>query len=54
MATSRLRRVIQTLHRATLHQDEVGLTDGQLLERYVRSREEAAFAALVQRHGPMV
>src|SRR5439155_20862509 len=30
------------------------LTDGQLLDRYVRSREEAAFASLVRRHGPMV
>jgi RNA polymerase sigma factor (sigma-70 family) len=31
-----------------------GLTDGQLLERFVRWRDEAAFAALVERHGPMV
>jgi RNA polymerase sigma factor (sigma-70 family) len=30
------------------------LTDSQLLERFVRRREEAAFAALVRRHGPMV
>src|SRR5262249_38753097 len=30
------------------------LTDGDLLERFVRRHEEAAFAALVQRHGPMV
>jgi RNA polymerase sigma factor (sigma-70 family) len=29
-------------------------TDRQLLERFVRSRDEAAFAALVARHGPMV
>ncbi len=32
----------------------VGLGDGQLLVRYVASRDEAAFAALVARHGPMV
>ena len=31
-----------------------GLTDGQLLERFVQRRDEAAFAALVERHGPMV
>lgn len=31
-----------------------GLTDGQLLERFTTERDEAAFAALVERHGPMV
>ncbi len=29
-------------------------TDGQLLRRFVRDQDEAAFVALVQRHGPMV
>ena len=48
MATNQLRGVIDTLRQAT------GPTDGQLLECYVRSREEAALAALVRRHGPMV
>jgi RNA polymerase sigma factor (sigma-70 family) len=31
-----------------------GLTDGQLLGRFIATRDEAAFAALVRRHGPMV
>ena len=34
-----------------------GTTDGQLVERFAASRDsggEAAFAALVSRHGPMV
>jgi len=31
-----------------------GLTDGQLLGRFVAGRDEAAFEALVHRHGPMV
>jgi RNA polymerase sigma factor (sigma-70 family) len=31
-----------------------GPSDGQLLECFLNRREEAAFAALVQRHGPMV
>jgi RNA polymerase sigma-70 factor (ECF subfamily) len=31
-----------------------GLTDGQLLERYVSRRDEAVFEAIVRRHGPMV
>src|SRR5437764_10714600 len=54
MATNQLTRVIQTLRNATLHLHEAGLTDGQLLEGYLRGREEAALAALVRRHGPMV
>ena len=32
----------------------VGLGDGQLLARYADSKDEAAFGALVARHGPMV
>jgi RNA polymerase sigma factor (sigma-70 family) len=32
----------------------LGLTEGKLLEQYVAARDEAAFAALVARHGPMV
>ena len=31
-----------------------GLNEGQLLERFVAQRDEAAFEALVVRHGPMV
>src|SRR5262245_46120761 len=29
-------------------------TDGELVERFVRQRDEAAFEALVRRHGPLV
>ncbi len=32
----------------------VGLSDGQLLNRFAARRDEAAFSALVERHGPMV
>jgi RNA polymerase sigma factor (sigma-70 family) len=32
----------------------IGLTEGELLERFVSRRDEAAFEALVARHGPMV
>jgi RND family efflux transporter MFP subunit len=31
-----------------------GLTDGQLLARFVAARDEASFATLLRRHGPMV
>src|SRR6516165_7638634 len=54
MATSRLSQVIQTLRRDSLPRPGTLLTDGQLLDAYLRSREEGAFADLVQRHGPMV
>ncbi len=32
----------------------VGLTDEQLLDRFVTRRDAAAFTALIERHGPMV
>jgi RNA polymerase sigma factor (sigma-70 family) len=42
------------LRRAALLQDGGGMTDGQLLECFLTRRDEAAFEALVRRHGPMV
>jgi RNA polymerase sigma factor (sigma-70 family) len=54
MAIRSLSRLIQTIRQASICTDLGDLTDGQLLESYVRSRQEAAFAALVHRHGPMV
>jgi RNA polymerase sigma factor (sigma-70 family) len=54
MATNQLSQVIRTLREATHPRDVERLTDGQLLECYLHSREEEAIAALVQRHGPMV
>jgi RNA polymerase sigma factor (sigma-70 family) len=53
MATNQLSQVLEHLRGAALT-GERERSDGQLLETYVRSREEAAFAALVHRHGPMV
>jgi RNA polymerase sigma factor (sigma-70 family) len=52
MPTSQMNGVIQ--HLRTLLREGVGLTDGKLLEDYISCRDEAAFAALVRRHGPMV
>src|SRR5579864_6904666 len=54
MATNQMNDVLQYLRRAVLQRDGAGLTDGQLLETYLRSRDEAALAALVWRHSPMV
>jgi RNA polymerase sigma factor (sigma-70 family) len=54
MATGQLSGVLQQLRGAVLLREAEGLTDGQLLEAYISHRDEAAVAALVQRHGPMV
>jgi len=54
MATTQTSKVIQHLRRAVLVQDGAGLTDGQLLGDFIERQDEAAFAALVKRHGPMV
>lgn len=54
MASKPMSEVIQHLRRAVLLRDGAGLTDGQLLEDYISCRNEAALAALVQRHAPMV
>ncbi len=45
---------IQQLERLFQHGTAVGLTEGELLERFVAARDEAAFEALIARHGPMV
>jgi RNA polymerase sigma factor (sigma-70 family) len=46
--------VIRQLRRAVLRQDAAGRTDGQLLASFIDQKDEAAFEALVRRHGPMV
>jgi RNA polymerase sigma factor (sigma-70 family) len=46
--------LVPHLRRAALASADGGLTDGQLLGEFLRARDEAAFAALVRRHGPMV
>src|SRR5262245_47662045 len=52
MAAGPLRGVLTHLRQSALLQD--GLTDAQLLERFVGRRDEAGFEALLRRHGPMV
>ncbi|GEM_PF-1776022 len=54
MATSSMSGVIQQVRRTVLLRDGAGMTDGQLLECFISRRDEAAFAALVRRQGPMV
>ena len=54
MRTSPINTVIDHLRRAVLLPDGAGLGDGELLDSFIESHDEAAFAALVKRHGPMV
>jgi RNA polymerase sigma factor (sigma-70 family) len=54
MPTSTLSPVLNQLRTAVLLRDAAGVTDGQLLESFITRRDQAAFAALVRRHGPMV
>src|SRR5580704_13115129 len=54
MAASPISEVMQYLRGAALLREGPGLTDGQLLGRFIEQRDDAAFAALVRRHGPMV
>jgi RNA polymerase sigma factor (sigma-70 family) len=54
VAASRLNPILRHVHRVALLRDEAEASDGQLLQRFAADRDEAAFAALVRRHGPMV
>ncbi len=52
MATGQMNDVLRHLRKAALQGG--GLSDGQLLECFITQRDEAAFEALIRRHGPMV
>lgn len=54
MPSGSMSAVILHLRKAICGQGEAGLTDAQLLERFIEHRDEVAFAALVARHGSMV
>src|SRR5947208_2527963 len=54
MATRPMRAVIQHLRRAAFLRDGEGVGDAYLLDCFISRRDEAAFEAIVRRHGPMV
>ncbi len=54
MATAQLGRFLRHVHELLERQGLANLSDGQLLRRFVQTKEEAAFTHLVRRHGPMV
>jgi RNA polymerase sigma factor (sigma-70 family) len=54
MATNPMGEVLEHLRRAAYPGGANDRTDAQLLEAFVAHRDEAAFAALMRRHGPLV
>ncbi|HYT88064.1 MAG TPA: RNA polymerase sigma factor [Gemmataceae bacterium] len=54
MSNGQLGAVLSHVHRLVGVPSVEELGDGQLLERFLQTHEEGAFAALVRRHGPMV
>jgi serpin B len=54
MANRTLGLFLQHLRRVVRLPEGAAPSDGQLLERFAAHRDEAAFGALIQRHGPMV
>src|SRR5712692_2848542 len=53
MPKQTLQTLVRHLHKL-VHPPEGGPADGELLERFVKRKDALAFAALVERHGPMV
>ncbi len=54
MAVARMGGALKQIHHLFAEGTATALSDGQLLVRFLGSGDDAAFAALVQRHGPMV
>ncbi len=54
MAAGQLDAVLRHIRKLVRAPETASTTDRQLLDRFVFGREESAFAAIVERHGPMV
>src|SRR2546421_2516657 len=54
MANIPLHTLVQLLRRASEDVGGADFTDGELIRRFRDARDEAAFAALLHRHGPLV
>src|SRR5262245_66033981 len=49
-----LHRFVGNVRRAAIMREPAALADGRLLDAFLSRGDEAAFALLVKRHGPMV
>src|SRR5688500_14498045 len=54
MSANRVRTAMIQLQRLVRRDEPAPASDWHLLDRFVKLRDEQAFAVLVQRHGPMV
>jgi RNA polymerase sigma factor (sigma-70 family) len=54
MSMGHRNQLLDQVRRAAFGLSAEQVTDGELLDRFLARREEAAFEALVRRHGPMV
>src|SRR5262249_23551457 len=54
MPASKAPSVLRRLSKIMLARRTIDRPDQELLSHFVNARDEAAFAALVERHGPMV
>jgi RNA polymerase sigma factor (sigma-70 family) len=54
MAGAPMGGALRQIHRLFVDGTVAGLPDGQLLDQFLARGDESAFAALVERHGPMV
>src|ERR1700758_3657117 len=54
MTRTRIQSAVRQFHGLLAAQQLGSFSDAQLLERFVRNRDESAFALLVQRHGRLV
>src|SRR6516165_5837456 len=54
MADPRIASIVRHVYKLATQQHTPDASDAHLLEQYIRQRDEAAFAALVRRHGPLV
>src|SRR5438552_1969038 len=54
MASGQSSAIVRQVQRLFGAGSVAGLGEGQLLERFIKNRDESAFEAIMARHGPMV